>query len=244
MLINANIGTSVLGEFSFTLSYPNQLLSFNEAIAADPETNLIYENGGLGTMIIRGTNSAGIPGSTVLPLAIVTLTPISAGTGNISISVQTLNDINGSSLGTGNGTGSTVTINDPGTVSPTGVPTSAPTPVDVSAAAVWLFPASQSVNGGSSFTIEIHANTGSAMLGAFGFTVTYPSNMIAYSSIAEITSGLNLVSNTTEPGKIVVAGFSIAGVSRARIFRSFESHSQPCMEAPHPSDLRFKTLTM
>jgi len=62
-------------------------------------------------------------------------------------------------------------------------------------------------------TLDIHANTGSAALAAFGFTITYPSNLMSFGTIAEIASGLNLTNNTTVAGQIITAGFNTSGVA-------------------------------
>jgi hypothetical protein len=96
---------------------------------------------------------------------------------------------------------------------PTAVPTVAPTATPgPGSVTVFISPSSQTVNQGGTVTVEIHMNTTSDM-GAFGFTVTYPSNLLTFGSIAEIASGLNLTNNTGTAGQIVTAGFNANGIA-------------------------------
>lgn len=99
------------------------------------------------------------------------------------------------------------------TTAPTPVATTAPTGAP-GAGQVWINPSSQTVNTGATATIQIHANTGSTALGAFGFTITYPSNMFTLGTITDMTSaGLNLTNNTTTAGTIITAGFNATGIT-------------------------------
>jgi hypothetical protein len=78
---------------------------------------------------------------------------------------------------------------------------------------VWIDPASQTISTGASVATEIHANTGDSLLAAFGFTVTYPVTMFSFSKIEEITTGLNLTTNATAAGQVIIAGFNTPGIT-------------------------------
>jgi hypothetical protein len=80
----------------------------------------------------------------------------------------------------------------PPTTAPTTVPTTAPTSVPTVVPTIapdvvtaWIIPTNQSVYTGSQATIEIHTNTTTA-IGAFGFTVTYPTALLNTPSVSEI----------------------------------------------------------
>jgi hypothetical protein len=98
------------------------------------------------------------------------------------------------------------------TSAPTAVPTVGPTAAP-GVGQTWINPVSQTVNAGATVTVDIHVNTGTTALGAFGFNVTYPTNLLTFVSIAEVASGINLTNNTNTAGTIVTAGFNATGVT-------------------------------
>ncbi len=127
----------------------------------------------------------------------------------------------------------TVNVNTPGVpvearalymeIPNTSVPTADPTPEPSPAVTpgttpcacssrAWLDPASQSAVYGNTVPVEIHLDTGSSAIGAFGFSVTYPTAMFTLGSVSEIQSGINLTTNANTPGTIVVAGFNPSGI--------------------------------
>jgi endo-1,4-beta-xylanase len=120
------------------------------------------------------------------------------------------------------GTGPTAT---PVTVTPTPVTvtptpeTTAPTvtPTPPATKLVWFVPASQEVGLSSPFTLEIHGDTGTQTLAAYGFNVIYDSGMISLnteigdSGVEEGADGFVAAVNGQEPGTIVISGFDASG---------------------------------
>ncbi len=86
----------------------------------------------------------------------------------------------------------------------------APTP-----GCVALTPSYLSVNLGTSFTTEIHVNTGTQRLGSYSFTLTYPMDklMIESSSMIEAISpdGFMNPVPTITPGSVTISGFNGTG---------------------------------
>ncbi len=102
------------------------------------------------------------------------------------------------------------------TVPPTPEPTPTAPPVtptpDTELGKVWLSPAILNVAQTQDAAFEIRANTGTRLLGAYSFTVTYPADVLTYKSAVEIASGINLLVNSNTAGKVVLAGFNPTGV--------------------------------
>jgi len=214
--IHANTGTTALGAFGFTVTYPTSLFTFGSIAEIASGLNLTNNTNTAGTIITAGFNANGVAGSSNLSLIRITLNAIAAGTGNIGLTVQNLNSTSGAVIGSPSAVGGTVTVTGTATAAPTVAPTAVPTSGPTAAPGVGqvsISPASQTVTQGTAVTIEIHANTGTALLGAFGFTVTYPTALFTFGSIAEIASGLNLTNNTNTAGTIITAGFNANGVA-------------------------------
>lgn len=77
----------------------------------------------------------------------------------------------------------------------------------------WLIPPAVSPSPGDDFSIELHVNTGTSSLGAFGITATWDSSIATIKSgggsfTAASGTGLNLVANTNEPGIAKITGFT------------------------------------
>lgn len=104
----------------------------------------------------------------------------------------------------------------------TPVETATPTPVTVTetpipvSEIVWMEPASQDAGMSSPFTIEVHVNTGSQRLAAYGFTLTYDSSIISVdlasgNGVEEGPDGFVAAVNSNNQGSIVISGFDAAG---------------------------------
>ncbi|MBN2443012.1 MAG: hypothetical protein JXJ04_16760 [Spirochaetales bacterium] len=110
---------------------------------------------------------------------------------------------------------------DPGpTASPTPGPTLIPTPTGAAPTAypdakvagdVWLVPEFSTVAIGDSFDLEIHVNSGTQKLAAYGFTITYDAVMLTIQDVDEGTDGFLAAANTITPGITVTSGFDTAG---------------------------------
>jgi endoglucanase len=96
----------------------------------------------------------------------------------------------------------------------TPVPT---TPSEPGTGDVWFVPDTQSVGTGSNFTTEIHVNTGSQLLAAYGFDINFDSNIISVntdigtSGVEEGPDGYVAAVNAETSGFISMSGFDTDG---------------------------------
>lgn len=107
------------------------------------------------------------------------------------------------------------TIAAPTIAPPTAAPSTAPTPEPVEGAGeVWIVPAEQVVSVGLTFNADIHINSGTQKIAAYGIVVTYDSNIIGLgpSGVDEGADGYTSAVNTNTPGIIQISGFDATGV--------------------------------
>jgi len=76
---------------------------------------------------------------------------------------------------------------------------------------VWIEPESETVS--EDFETEVHCNTGSQHLAAYGIDFYYDSEKISASSVTAGADGFLSASNINEPGKIATSGFNAGGVT-------------------------------
>ncbi len=213
MEIHASTGTSLLGSFGFTITYPAEILAPGNILEIPAGLNLVVDTAVPGSVIVTGSNETGLSGSANLALVRIFLTTSSVGSGPISLTVNSLADTSGNPIGIPSGTGGSVSVVENPTPEPTPEPTLGPTsPPGIGLGQCWIDPSSQSAYPGYTVTFEIHANTGSIPLCAFGFTIGYPAELFAFQSISEITSGCNITTNAGTAGSIVLAGFNVNGL--------------------------------
>jgi hypothetical protein len=110
----------------------------------------------------------------------------------------------------------------------TAVPTTVPTPVpqppteppaggSTSAGDVWIVPASQGVDLGSNFFTEIHVNTGSQLLAAYGIEIYYDPSIIEVDTsvgsdgVEAGPDGYLSAVNPNTSGNLIMSGFDASG---------------------------------
>jgi hypothetical protein len=228
--IHANTLGTAIGAFGFNVSYDPALVTVNAAIGSSgvegiaTGINLTVNNDTANKIIkIGGFNTSGVTGGTDVSMVTVNFTAASVtavSTATLSLAVINLNDPNGTLIPNSTPGNATVTINppvNPPTVEPTILPTIEPATPEITTppianASVFFVPATQSVTAGANFTEEIHA-TSSAVIGAFGYTVTYDSTLLTFVSAQAINSSISLVVNPKPASnQIVLAGFSTTGI--------------------------------
>jgi len=144
------------------------------------------------------------------------------GTASLGLTIQNFNDVNGAVLGSPTGIGASVTIMSATTASPTEVPTPEPTPTEAptaipteppGAGEVWISPASQTIPVDGTPTVEIHANTGNKMLGAFEVRLEYDSYFFTCQGAEAIQPEIMYAVGTGASGVIIIQGFDASGLS-------------------------------
>jgi hypothetical protein len=97
-------------------------------------------------------------------------------------------------------------------------PTPSPTPGTIDdPGAVWIMPEESVVRKGSAFTTEIHVNTGSKLIGAYGLIVEYDEAIvgvdtsIGLNGVEETADGFVAAVNADEPGALIFSGFDPYG---------------------------------
>ncbi|MBN2440430.1 MAG: hypothetical protein JXJ04_03775 [Spirochaetales bacterium] len=81
---------------------------------------------------------------------------------------------------------------------------------------VWISPTSIEVAEETSFTTEVHINSGSQRLAAYALEITYDPSLISLDSSAAVTDGPNglsaTITNTNTPGTLIISSFEPAGI--------------------------------
>ncbi len=76
---------------------------------------------------------------------------------------------------------------------------------------VWLTPSSVTVNPGDPFALEVHLDSGSQFLAAYGFDFTYDSSLVAVDTVTPGLDGFVAAVNANNPGLLIVSGFHVIG---------------------------------
>lgn len=82
---------------------------------------------------------------------------------------------------------------------------------------VWIEPSELTVAAGSTFTNEIHMNSGNQLVAAYGFIIFYDAKMISVdveignSGTTEGPDGFVHAVNPNNSGELVVSGFDVSG---------------------------------
>jgi hypothetical protein len=104
-----------------------------------------------------------------------------------------------------------------GSVTPPPTETPTPTPVGGTGGEVWFVPETSTVSLNDEFTVEIHANTGTRRLAAYGFEIAYDAAIISVntdignSGVEAGADGYVAAVNPNKAGRLVVTGFDTAG---------------------------------
>jgi hypothetical protein len=112
--VTCNTGTQLLASYGITIAYPSNLLSIVAAgVTAGAQGYVAAVNANTaGSVIISGFDTAGKGPSTALALLNLAWTAGStAGSGNLTLTVQTLTNETYATIGTPTGSTATVTIN-------------------------------------------------------------------------------------------------------------------------------------
>jgi hypothetical protein len=94
---------------------------------------------------------------------------------------------------------------------PTDEPVYIPIPGDM-----WIVPAIQTVENSAPCTSEIHANSGTIQLAAYGCEVGYDETLLslpAEDDVIEGADGFIAAYNAETPGAIIVSGFNATGIT-------------------------------
>jgi hypothetical protein len=234
--IHANTNGTAIGAFGFNISYDSALVSVNASIGSNgvqeiaTGLNLTVNNDTTNKILkIAGFNTSGIAGGTDVSLLTINFTAASVSavsTATLTLAVPTLADASGTTISITTPINATVTINPVNL--PTAEITAVPPTPEVTAQVttppgvgqVWISPASQSVNASTSFTVQIHTNTGGTAVGAFGFNISYDSTLVSVNAtigsngVQEIATGLNLTVNNDTANKVLkIAGFNTSGIA-------------------------------
>ncbi len=170
-----------------------------------------------GLLRIGGYDTYGIPPNTNLPLLAIHWVALEAGTSALSMSIGTLADITYGIVGVPNPIDGSVTVY--GAIATT-EPESTPTPTPVSGPTngnVWFSPSSYSANVGDGIVTQIRLDSGNRAVYAYGFTLTFPSQIIVpdtaigNSSVEPGADGYVTAVNPNNPGSLVLNGFDISG---------------------------------
>jgi aryl-phospho-beta-D-glucosidase BglC (GH1 family) len=100
--------------------------------------------------------------------------------------------------------GTTTATPTPGTTTATPTPGGGPCNVSFS-------PSNSTQDIGSTFQIAVVVDSGSQELAAYGFTITYTSNVLSVVEVEEGAQGFLAAANTNTPGEIVASGFDASG---------------------------------
>ncbi|MBN2440314.1 MAG: hypothetical protein JXJ04_03185 [Spirochaetales bacterium] len=106
------------------------------------------------------------------------------------------------------------------TAKKTAQPTTPPAPPG--AGNVWIEPVSQTVSVGSSFTAEVHVNSGSQRLAAYGFKIRFNTGILEIdkssgsNGVTAGPDGFLAAANSSNPGELKVAGFDAMGKGPGR----------------------------
>ncbi|MBN2440959.1 MAG: hypothetical protein JXJ04_06425 [Spirochaetales bacterium] len=106
------------------------------------------------------------------------------------------------------------------TTAPTSVPTTPPQNTPIPAAGVgdvWFVPQESNVGVYTNFATEIHANTGSQRLAAYGFNIIFANSLVSVNTsvgkdgVDEGPDGFIAAVNATASGLLIVSGFDASG---------------------------------
>jgi hypothetical protein len=86
-----------------------------------------------------------------------------------------------------------------------------PDPPDTSfAGAVWISPYLQECNTGEEFTTEVHVNTGTQLIAAYGINISFDSSVVEYLYCVEGDDGF-LTAYNPQPESLITNGFDAVG---------------------------------
>jgi hypothetical protein len=200
--VHANTGTSLLAGYGIQVTFDStkvHIASSSNIVAMSTGFMTAANINTPGKAIVSGFNVSGKGPSTDLGLFQITFTANGIGTSNVGITINTFAD------------GYFVPIGTPGTRDGSITVIQAP---PRGPGGAWTVPQTQSVANGSTCVLEIHANTGTSLLTAYGMEVTFDSailNIASSSDVVAMPTGFLSAKNISISGKVLVSGFDIQG---------------------------------
>ncbi|MBN2533187.1 MAG: hypothetical protein JXB88_09865 [Spirochaetales bacterium] len=269
--IYLNTGDQVLGAYSLDIEYNEEVIGVNTAIGtygveagADGFVSAVNPTNP-GLLIVAGFSVQGTGPGQNLHLATVYFTALQGGTSPLTIIVNTLVDLDTNTIGSPNGTGGTIQVTGPGdtpeptpeeTTAPTILPSPTPTVQPTATPStgkdpgtVWVVPEIQQVSFNGDFTTEIHVNTGTQLLAAYGIDILYDSSVIAVrttigtSGVEAGPDGFVTAVNAQTPGIIRTSGFDIAGTGPGSDLHIMTVYWTTVSEGTSPLSIDVKTLS-
>jgi hypothetical protein len=229
--IKVNSGTYRIGSYGFEITYDPDVLGvdisvYHEGVEAGPDGFVNDVNSAdAGSLIMAGVNDFGSEPGEELDFLIIHWIALAEGTSPMDIMVKNLNDIHTRVIGEPIGIGGSVTVSgvsmeptpEP-TPEDTLPPTTPPEEPGTGPGDVWIFPVSQTATAGSAVVTEVHVNTGTEILGAYGIDIGYDPAVL-YIDTATATDGVEAgpdgfvtaVNPELEPDVMRVAGFDASG---------------------------------
>ena len=230
--IHINSGSQLVAAYGIFINYNSGIIEVNTGIGnngVDPGANGFVSavNPTTGSLRISGFDAMGVGPGSDLEIAIANWIAVAVGSTALDVIVDSLTD-EGTNAIIPDVSGANVVV-EPGVVdtptptpvadTPTPTPvadTPTPTPVIVTGGRVWMVPASQQVAAGSNFTNEIHVDSGSQMLAAYGIFIDYNNNIVDVNAAAGnngVDTGadgfVSAVNDT--PGQLRISGFDAMG---------------------------------
>jgi hypothetical protein len=97
---------------------------------------------------------------------------------------------------------------------------------------VWIYPQEMAISSGDLFYSEIHANTGSQRLAAYGFGITYDSSKINIQDVDEGADGFIAAVGMGSPGYFIIQGFDTNGTGPGSdlhvVTMTYENYPDEC----------------
>lgn len=209
--IHVNTGTQKVAGAGIILNYDESIIDVDIAtgtsgVETGPDGMGFTVNATTpGEIIISGLEPLGIGPGTDIIMCTVHWNALQMGTTQITMSVQDLIDENTYTVGNPNGTGCEVTVSEP-------LPTPDPSPVPhPDAGAVWVVPPDLTVDVGDEFVTEIHVNSGTQKLAAYGIDIIYDPVVISIDDMIAGPDGFVSATSGSDPGLIIASGFDTQG---------------------------------
>jgi hypothetical protein len=219
--IHINTGTQRLAAYGINVAYDENLISVNQSIgntgveAGADDFFFAVNNNIPGLLMLAGFEIYGVDSNEDLSLVVINWTAKNPGTANFQIEVRLIiddefNEIIGPSDNSQTSNELMVTIIE--NIEPDLTD-------DKKAGDVWFVPEQITVQNGTIFQTEIHLNTGTQKLAAYGIDITYDADLlsvdqsIGLNGVEAGADGFVVSVNAKKTGLIRIAGFEINGVN-------------------------------